>query len=66
MKNIKFSLLIITSLLLVKCSSIPEISINDEFENKSNLFIENIDVFKQEFKLPAGTKLENANLDSSR
>jgi len=64
MKNLKLTLLIITSIIFLKCSSVQEMSLTDEFTNKSDLFTENIDSFKQEFNLPASTKLENANIDS--
>jgi len=64
MKNLKLTLLIITSIIFLKCSSVQEVSLTDEFTSKSDLFTENIDSFKQEFNLPASTKLENANIDS--
>jgi hypothetical protein len=65
MKIIRISIFVITALLFIKCSSVEEISIQDEFEIKSNLFIENLDSLKQEFKLPASTKLESVVIDSS-
>jgi hypothetical protein len=65
MKIIRISIFVLTTLLFIKCSSVEEISLQDEFEIKSNVFIENLDSLKQEFKLPASTKLESAVIDSS-
>ncbi|HEX9251368.1 MAG TPA: hypothetical protein VF870_03955, partial [Ignavibacteriaceae bacterium] len=64
MKKIKLPLLIMT-LILFKCSSVQELTLSDEFINKINLFKENLDSLKQEFKLPASTKVESAVIDSS-
>jgi hypothetical protein len=65
MKKIKLTLLVISAIIFIKCSSVEEISLQDEFVNKSELFNANIDSFKQEFKLPAGTKVESTVIDSS-
>ena len=65
MKNIKLFLILITAFIFIKCSSVEEISLQDEFEYKSELFTANLDSFKQEFKLPTGTKVESAVIDSS-
>ena len=65
MKNILLTLLIITSEFFIKCSSVEEVSSQNEFEIKSNLFRENLDSLKQEFKLPSSTKLESVVIDSS-
>ncbi len=65
MKNIKLFLILISAIIFIKCSSVKDISLQDEFENKSELFSTNIDSFKQEFNLPAGTKVESAVIDSS-
>ena len=65
MKNFKLFLLITISIIFIKCSSVPEISLNDEFVIKSDLFTANIDSFKLKYKLPAVTNVESAVIDSS-
>jgi hypothetical protein len=65
MKIIKLTILFISALLFIKCSSVEEVSSQNEFEIKSNLFRENLDSLKQEFKLPSSTKLESVVIDSS-
>jgi hypothetical protein len=65
MKIIRICIFVLTALLFIKCSSVEEVSSQNEFEIKSNLFIENLDSLKQEFKLPANTKLESVVIDSS-
>lgn len=65
MKKIKLTLLVIFSILFIKCSSVSEMSLTDEFVHKSNLLKDNLDSLKQELKLPANTKLEIAVFDSS-
>lgn len=65
MKNTLLIFLIIASTLFIKCSSVEEISLQDEFDIKSNLFIENLDSLKQEFNIPLSTKLESVVIDSS-
>ncbi len=65
MKKIKLAILIITAFIFIKCTSVEEISLQDEFLIKSDVFITNIDSFKSEFKLPASTKVESTVIDSS-
>lgn len=65
MKKIKLAILIITAFIFIKCTSVEEISLQDEFLLKSDVFITNIDSFKSEFKLPASTKVESTIIDSS-
>lgn len=65
MKKIKSAILIITAFIFIKCTSVEEISLQDEFLIKSDVFITNIDSFKSEFKLPASTKVESTVIDSS-
>ncbi len=65
MKIFKLLLLFTISIIFIKCSSVPEISLNDEFVIKSDFFIANIDSFNQEFNLPRSTRLESFSVDSS-
>lgn len=65
MKKIILAILIITAFIFIKCTSVEEISLQDEFLLKSDVFITNIDSFKSEFKLLASTKVESTIIDSS-
>ena len=65
MKKIILAILIITAFIFIKCTSVEEISLQDEFLLKSDVFITNIDSFKSEFKLLASTKVESTIIYSS-
>ncbi len=65
MKNFKIILAVISSFLFFKCSSIEEVSLNDEFILRSEAFKQNIDSLNQMLNLPKNTKLENALIDTT-
>ncbi len=61
-KSIPF--LIIMSLFFIKCSTVEEISLNDEFNYKTDLILGSIDSLNQDLKLPKNTKIESVSLDT--
>ncbi|HEX7357429.1 MAG TPA: hypothetical protein VF270_06975, partial [Ignavibacteriaceae bacterium] len=57
MKKIKLALLVTISILLFKCSSVSELTLDDEFNVKTESFKENIFSFNKTFGLPQNTKI---------
>jgi len=64
MKKKSISFLIITSLLFIKCSTVEEISLNEEFNYRTDLILESIDSLNQNLKLPTSTKIESVSMDT--
>ncbi|MEO8231553.1 MAG: xanthan lyase [Ignavibacteriota bacterium] len=64
MKKKSISFLIVTSLLFIKCSTVEEISLNDEFNYKTDLILESIDSLNLNLKLPRNTKIESVSMDT--
>ena len=65
MKNLRIILAVISSFFFLKCSTTEEISLNDEFMQRTESFKQNIDSLNQSFNLPKNTKLENALIDTT-
>ena len=64
MKKLKLSMLFIISILIVSCSSVDEITVNETFESRISSLNENIDLLKTALLLPRNTKLENSFIDT--
>src|SRR5512145_264521 len=65
MKNYKIILMAVSTILLLKCSTIEEVSVNGEFTQRTESFKQNIDSLNQIFSLPKNTKLDNAFIDTA-
>ncbi|MBK7499076.1 MAG: xanthan lyase [Ignavibacteriales bacterium] len=65
MKNLRIILAVISTFFFLKCSTTEEISLNDEFMQRTESFKQNIDSLNQIFNLQKNTKLENALIDTT-
>ena len=65
MKNFKIILATISSIFLLRCSTVEEISLSSLFNQKTESIKQSMDSFNQVFELPPKTKLENVSIDSS-
>ena len=51
-------------LFFMSCSSGPELSLNEKFDETTKNYEEQFSLLKKEFSLPKSTKIENAKIDS--
>lgn len=65
MKNFKLIILFLLLLLILKCSSVEDISLKNEFDASTELLKQDLDSIKQILKLPNGTRIESAVIDSA-
>ena len=57
-------LYLLISVIIVSCSSIDEITIQDVFDSKLKSFDDSIESFKKDFNLPQNTKLSKSYVDT--
>jgi hypothetical protein len=65
MKKLKIILIVFSSILIFKCSTVEESSLLGEFSERTESFKGNIDSLNQIFKLPKNTKLDNSFIDTA-